>query len=164
MNEAISMSTKEKEIKGRIEKWLRDERLFSDFIPDNDRLEFGFQIKYPPNVPTPIPITIIKNHHQSSLVFQAHLKIDETERNLLKSKDPLIFRKFSFQLKKELLRQNFMYLIDNENGNYIITEVLYDLDITKDQFMFTIRRVFNMFALMNLILNEILKGPIDPEQ
>jgi hypothetical protein len=158
------MSTREKEIKGKIERWLRDERLFSESIPDNERLDFGFQIKYPPNVPMPIPITIIKNKQQASLIFQAHLKIDENERALLKSKDPLIFRKFSFQLKKELLRQNFMYLIDNENGNYVITEILYDIDITKDQLMYTIRRVFNMFALMNLILNEILKGPIDPEQ
>lgn len=157
------MSTREKEIQSRIEKWLREEKIFADVIPDNGHLDFGYQVKYPPNVPNAIPISILKNKNQTSLVFQANLKIDEADRNRIKSQDPLLFRKFSFQLKKELLRQNFLYMINNEQGHYVITEVLYDLDITKDTLMYTIRRVFNMFALMMLIFSEILKGAIDPE-
>jgi hypothetical protein len=157
------MSAREKEIQNRIIKWLREENIFVDLIPENEHLEYGFQAKYPPNVPNAIPISILKNKNQTSFVFQANLKIDEADRNRIMTQDPLLLRKFSFMLKKELLRQNFLYMINNEQGHYVITEVIYDLDITKDQLMYTIRRVFNMFALMMLIFSELLKGPIDPE-
>jgi hypothetical protein len=91
------------------------------------------------------------------------LKIEEKDREELLKKDPMTLRKFSFKLKKELVRQNFLYAVNNKDGTYVINEILYDTQITKDQLMFTIRRVFNMFALMMIVFSEVVSGPYDPE-
>lgn len=148
----------------KIRDYAIDEGILGKSLPAEDnKLEFGYELNYPPNSPHPMKIMLIKLKDRKAVLLQLATQIAPPHiEGLKKVGTDGVFRYFE-AFKKYMLVQNLLYNIDLQSSRYIISDTIYPDGFTEDRFYLTVRKLFNASLYMNTLLMEMIEGkiPID---
>ena len=151
-------------VKSAFEEKIRDyaigEGILGKAISSDDKLEFGYELNYPPNSPHPMKIMLIKLKDRKAVLLQLATQIAPRHMDGLKKVgSDGVFRYFE-AFKKYMLVQNLLYNIDLQAARYIISDTIYPDGFTEDRFYLTVRKLFNASLYMNTLLMEMIEGKI----
>ena len=146
------------EIEEKIRDFAIQEGILGKPLPHDAKLEFGYEINYPPNSPQPVKIVALKPIDRKAVSFQIATQIAPPHVEALKKLGDNGIIRFFEMLKKFLLLQNLLYNIDVKNARYIISDIIYPDGLTEQQFLTNIRKVFNASLYLNITLNEMILG------
>ena len=127
-------------------------------LPENPKLEFGYELNFPPKSPKPMRIMLVKPKETKAVSFQIATQIGKPHLEALQTT-----KRYGFYfnvLKKYMLTQNLLYNVDIKRGRYVILDNVYPDGLTENIFYLTVRRVFNAAVFMNITLMEIIGGKI----
>ena len=145
------------ELEKKIISYATDEGVLGKKIPSNPKIEFGYEIKFPPNNPRPLKLNLIKPKDMKAISIQVATQIAPQHIKQLQSV-PKGVEKFFLYFKKHMLLQNLLYNMDVKNGRYLISDVIYPDGLTEHLFYKTIHKIFNASAYINLMLMELILG------
>lgn len=162
------MSTNESKIHQLIRSYLMDEDFSIKKIKKQDKLEFGFQFRFPPIVdpsgrPVGKNIAVFKPKAKDALYIELGTQISEPHIKALNAKEQVKI-KFFMELRKFFFFKNMFFNIDMKNNRYKISDQIFidkNGEISKDRFFQTVRKVFNVAAYSNIILMEYCSGDIE---
>ncbi len=154
------MPTSRSALEEKIKDFAIDEGILGKKVPENPKLEFGYELNYPPRSPKPMRIMVIKPKETKAISIQIATQIAKPHVEAIKKKDSNGLMKFFMMFKKYMLTQNLLYNLDPKNARYIILENVYPDGLTENAFYFAIRKVFNAAVLMNMTVNEMIAGVI----
>ena len=127
-------------------------------LPENPKLDFGYELNFPPKSAKPMRIMLVKPIESKAISFQIATQIGKPHLEALNSTKRY---GFYFNLfKKYMLTQNLLYNLDIKKGRYVILDNLYPDGLTENSFYLTVRRVFNAAVFMNITLMEIIGSKI----
>lgn len=142
----------------KIRDYAIDEGILGKKLPNNPRIDFAYEINFPPQSPKPMKLLVIKPKDAKPISIQAPTRIAPNHMNILKQQGDQSLLKFFTILKKYVLNQNLLYNIAVKDARYIILDNIYPDGLTEDRFYLSIRKVFNTAVFMNVTLNEIVAG------
>ncbi len=148
------------DIEERLRDFAIDEGVLGKKLPANPKLDFAYEIKFPPQSPKPMKLILIKPKSTKAVTLQAPTQISPQHMKAFKQQGQQGLFKFFTILKKYVLTQNLLYNISVKDARYIILDSIYPDGLTEDRFYLSVRKVFNAAVFMNLTLNEILSGII----
>ncbi len=157
-----------KNVKAQILDYLLEEGILRKKLPSRPKIDFGFEIAYPPDPrgmnPNTKLMVIIKPKEKDYIIIQIATQISEPHVKALNSLPEE--KKFSFfiLLKKALLLRNLMYNIDIRNYRYLISDQIFiekSDKISKNDLFKSIKNVFNIALYANILLGEVCSGKID---
>lgn len=155
--------TTRSEIEEKIRDFAIDEGILGKSIPENPKLEFGYEINYPPKSPKPMKIMVIKPLDTKAITIQVATQIAPQHVEAINKQDAQGIMKFFMLFKKYMLTQNLLYNLDPQNARFIILDTIYPDGLTENYFYLTIRKVFNASILMNMTINDFMTGNIPSE-
>lgn len=158
------MPTNRSALEEKIRDYAIDEGILGKKVPENPKLEFGYELNYPPRSPKPMRIMVIKPKETKAISIQIATQIAKPHVEAITKKDVNGIMKFFMMFKKYMLTQNLLYNLDPKNARYIILENIFPDGITENAFYIAIRKVFNAAVLMNMTVNEIMGGSIPKNQ
>jgi hypothetical protein len=146
------------ELEEKIRDYCIDEGILGKSLPTDEKLEFGYEINFPPNNPHPMKILLLKMKDRKAIALQLATQVAPPHIEGLKKISPDGVGFFFNLVKKIMLQQNLLYNIDVQNARYIISETLYPDGLTEDRFYLIIRRIFNTSLYINTLLQELLES------
>lgn len=145
------------ELEEQVTDFCIDEGILGKKIQGDAKLEFGYEVNFPPNSPQPMKIVVLKLKERKALVFQVATQIAPPHVEALKKGGNI--NNFFGIFKKYMLSQNLLYNIDAQNFRYIISDTIYPDGLNEDRFYITIRKIFNASLFINTVLMEVIQGP-----
>jgi hypothetical protein len=152
------------EFEEKIRDYTIDEGILGKKLPSDPKLEFGYEINYPPNSPKQMKIIALKQKDRKAVAIQIATQIAPVHVDALKKKGPHELIRFFIIFKKYMLMQNLLYNIDPKNARYIISDTIYPDGLNEHNFHLILRKVFNTSMYMNMILMDLIAGNIDPSK
>ncbi|MFX0057195.1 MAG: DUF2299 family protein [Candidatus Hodarchaeota archaeon] len=159
------MSDNESNIKHLIREYLLEEGLLRQKIPDNNKLEFGFQFIFPPG-PIAQKMVAIQPKNKDLIIVSNPIQIAPQHIEALNSLEEQKKIQFFMDLRKFFLLRDVFFRIDNKNYRFEISDQIFlkaDGTISKNSFYKSIRKVFTCSAYSNMILTEYCFGKIKPD-
>ncbi len=147
-----------KELKEKIMEYCLDEGILGKKAPENPKVDFAFELKFPPNSQRPMKMMLIKPKEKKAILIQIATQIAKKHVKALNKQDAQGVLKFFYHLKKYLLVQNLSYNIDAKNARYVISEVIYPDGLNEHLFYKTLRKIFNTSLYVNMMLTEMISG------
>lgn len=144
----------------KVRDYAVDEGILGKSLPADEKLEFGYELNYPPGHPHPMKILALKMKDRKALAFQLATQIAPQHIELLKKIPNDGLGLFFNIFKKQMLATNCLYNIDFQNHRYIISETIYPDGLTEDHFYRIIRKIFDASLLINTILMELIGGKL----
>lgn len=145
-----------KSIEEIVKDFAIDEGILGKRLPDNPKVEFAYELNFPPNSPKPMKLMLIKPKDLKSISIQAPTQISKPHVDAFnKMGKNMIFQFFNI-LKKYVITQNLLYNINMEKMRYVILENIYPDGLTEDRFFLAVRKVFNAAVFCNITISEIL--------
>ncbi len=158
------MPSEKSELEETIRDFAIDEGVLGKKLPPNIKLEFGYELNYPPRTPKPMRIMVVKPIESRAISIQVATQIAPQHIEAITKNDSKGLMKFLSFFKKYMLTQNLLYNIDPKNARYIILENIYPDGLTENKFFIAIRKVFNAAVLMNMTISEMMIGLINGDK
>ena len=147
-----------KQIEQKILSYCSEEGIGYIQIPENNNLEFGINIKFPPHHPKPKGIAIIQPKNKSFIVLQIGIQISDEHLKALENQSPNAKMVFFEMIRRNLLAKDLMFKMEIKHNRFLITEQIYEDGLSMDSFFRNIRRIINASDTCNLILSDISSG------
>ena len=157
------MSEKKIKIKGLIQKYLLDEGLLRENLPDpKSQFEFGYIFSFPPGNQGQ-RMSVFKPKNKNFIVIILSTQISKQHINALNSlKDEEKMQYFEHLRKFFVIKQVF-FRIDIQNYRYEINDQIFlkrDGSVSRNSFFKSIRKIFYNFMYSNIILSDYCSGKI----
>jgi hypothetical protein len=146
------------ELEEKVRDYAVDEGILGKNLPHDDKIEFGYELNFPPNSPNPMKIIVLKLKDRKALAFQLATQIAPPHVEALRKGNSQSINYFFTLFKKYMLTQNLLYNIDVQNYRYIISDTIYPDGFTQQMFYTTIRKIFNASLYINMLLMDLIQG------
>ncbi|MCF2138697.1 MAG: DUF2299 family protein [Candidatus Lokiarchaeota archaeon] len=146
------------ELEEKIRDWAIDEGILGKPLPPNPKVNFGYELTFPPNSPKPMRLMVIQPKATKAISIQIATQIAKPHVEEIQKSDPQGLLKFFFIFKRYMLMQNLLYNVDANNARYIILDNIYPDGLTENQFYQSIRKVFNANVYINMQLIDFISG------
>ncbi|RLI66555.1 MAG: hypothetical protein DRO88_01450 [Promethearchaeia archaeon] len=144
------------ELEEKIRDWAIDEGILGKPLPSNPKVNFGYELNFPPNSPKPMRLMVIQPKGTKAISIQIATQIAKQHVEELHKSDPQGLMKFFVVFKRYMLMQNLLYNVDAKNARYVILENIYPDGLNENMFYQAIRKVFNANVFMNMQLVEFI--------
>jgi hypothetical protein len=146
------------ELEEQIVDYCVDEGILGKKLPKDDKLEFGYEVSFPPNSPTPMKIVVLKIKDRKAITLQLATQIAPPHVEALNKGGNQMINTYFTHFKKYMLIQNLLYNIDGKNFRFIILDTIYPDGLTQNSFYLTVRKLFNASLYVNMLLVETIQG------
>ena len=141
-------------LEDKIVRYCTEEGILRTKLPANEKIEFGFNVEYPPSHPMAKTMTVLQPKDKSFVIIQIGIKISpEHLASLEKFK---LKRLFYDMLKRMLLSSNIIFKLEMEQNRFMLSEQIYEEGLNMDVFYRYLRMVFNTSLKTNLMLTDIV--------
>jgi hypothetical protein len=144
------------ELEEKVKNFAIDEGILGKRLKANPKVEFAYELKFPPNSTKPMKLMLIKPKDLKCISIQAPTQIAKIHVDAFAKMGNNMILQFYNILKKYVLTQNLLYNINVKQSRYVILENIYPDGLTEDRFYLALRKVFNAAVFCSVTLNEIL--------
>lgn len=138
----------------KIVRYCTEEGILRTKLPENEKVEFGFNIEFPPNHPMAKMMTVLQPKDKSFIIIQIGIKI--SEQHLASLEKFKIKRLFFDMLNRMLLGKNLIFKLEIKQNRFMISEQIYEEGLNMDVFYRNLRGIFNTSLTTNLLLTDIV--------
>ncbi len=139
-----------------VRDWALEEGIMSKKFPSKEELEFGFELKFPPNAPFQKNVALVCPKDKDFIVFQLGTQMSPEHVAIMKNAPPEKQVRFFSKMKKFFYQQNLLYNLDIPNLRWAVIDQVHFDGLTKNVFFSTIRKIFNTSLYIDQILAEII--------
>ena len=76
------------DIKDKIIKFCTEEGILREVVKESEKIDFGFNVAFPPNHPQPKKLVVLKPKNKKFIVIQVGIQISQEHIQLLKKSNP----------------------------------------------------------------------------
>ena len=138
----------------KIVRYCTEEGILRRKLPENEKVEFGFNVEFPPNHPLPKTMTVLQPKDKSFIIIQIGIKI--SPEHLSKLEEFKLKGLFFDMLKRMLLSKNLIFKLEIEKNRFMLSEQIYEEGLNMDVFYRYLREIFNTSLTTNLLLTDIV--------
>ena len=157
------MSERKIKIKSLIRKYLLDEGLLRENLPDpKSQFEFGYIFSFPPGQQEQ-RMSVFKPKNKNFIVIIVSTQISKQHVDALNSLKDNRKMQFFEDLRKFFIIKEVFFRIDVQNYRYEINDQLFlkrDGSVSRNAFFKAIRKIFYNFMYSNIILSEYCSGKL----
>jgi len=138
----------------KIVRYCTEEGILRMKLPENEKVEFGFNVEFPPNHPMAKTMTVLQPKDKSFIIIQIGIKI--SPQHLSQLEEFKLKRLFFDMLKRMLLSKNLIFKLEIEQNRFMISEQIYEDGLNMNAFYRYLREIFNTSLTTNLLLTDIV--------
>jgi hypothetical protein len=157
------MSEKKIKIKSLIRKYLLDEGLLRENLPDpKSQFDFGYIFSFPPGQQVQ-RMSVFKPKNKNFIIIIIRTQISKQHIEALNSLKDNKKMQFFEDLRKFFIIKEIFFRIDVQNYRYEINDQLFlkkDGSVSRNSFFKSIRRIFYNYMYSNIILSDYCSGKI----
>lgn len=143
------------DLKEKIIEFSLEEGILKEKLPENSKIEFGFNIVYPPDMEFPKKLVVFQPRGKKYISIQIGTQISPEHLKMLDQPKKLLFFEI---LKRFLITQNLLFHLDINNNRFLISDKIYSDALTMDNYYKTIRKLFNATIFANTLISDIASG------
>ena len=157
LGEKITMvieSIDNESLEQKIVRYCTEEGILRMKLPENEKVEFGFNVEFPPNHPMAKTMTVLQPKNKSFVVIQIGIKI--SPQHLASLEKFKLKGLFFDMLKRMLLGKNLIFKLEVVQNRFMLSEQIYEEGLNMDIFYRYLREIFNTSLTTNLLLTDII--------